>query len=62
MYSVVVLNDREMRAIGEALQAEADRQGEDLTGIFMKMGAFHYLPDGELVELCRKLERALPTP
>jgi hypothetical protein len=47
----------EAKVIGLMFSIMASREGEDIIGVLMKCGMFHYLPsDQALVDLAMKLE------
>jgi hypothetical protein len=56
------LSAAEMRALSEAMQGYAASQREDIIGVLMKQGSFHYLSEAEIVALAKKLESGSKPP
>jgi len=46
----------EKRAIAYVLTKYAEGMGEDVIGMFLKTGAFHFLPKDGVAALARKIE------
>lgn len=54
-----MLNERELKAVAEAMKHYAASQREDIIGVLLKQGSFRYLSEEEIVALAKKLEGAV---